>query len=280
MLLKTRTITLMGIIQVLLASTFVVWLLFFPHTGRNFAWPVEPSFTAMFIGAGFLVRVLIGYFLWRESYWPKLRWQVAANYAFLIVIFLATFWHIDEMNWGSNIFVAHIWVIAYTVEPIMLFLVEPRSAEAKAPLPPEEQGGIIFPGLKRLLAFGLVVCITLGSIAFINPQFLDTRWPWVLDPFDARIMAAFLALNALFCVTVYFAQDWGEIRLAVLGLTLYAVSNFIIWLVILPQLDPARKNIYTYGIVTGLFSVLLIYYYWKQERMTLRTPVVSEKVRL
>ena len=267
MLAKPRTITFTGITQVLLASAFVIWLLFFPSAGVKFAWPIGPSFSAMFIGAGFIARTFIGYFLWREKYWPKLRWQAAANYAFLIVIFLATYWHIGEMNWKSNLLVAHIWIVAYTVEPILLFLVEPKTPQAKAPLPPELLRGPIFPGLKNLVTFGLVVCVTIGGLAFINPQFLDTRWPWQLDPFDARIMAAFLALNALWCVTVYFAQDWAEIRLAVLGMTIYAVSNFIIWLVILPQLDAARKNVYTYGFAFGLFSILLIYYYWKHERM-------------
>ena len=220
----------------------------------------------MFIGAGFIIRAFIGFFLWREKNWPKLRWQVYANYAFLIVIFLATYWHIDEMNWKTSIIVAHIWIIAYTVEPILLFLVEPRTPEAKALLPAELLRGPISIGLKRLVAVGLIVCTTIGSLAFLNPKFLDTRWPWALDPFDARIMAAFFALNALFCYTVYFAQDWAEIRLAVMGMTIYSVVNFIIWLFILPQLDMNRQNVYTFGIAFGLFSILLIYYYWRQER--------------
>ena len=266
MLVKPRAITTAGIIQVLLASAFVVWLVFFPSKGSQFAWPVVPTFTAMFIGAGFIDRAFIGYFLWREKYWPRLRWQVPANYAFLIVIFLATYWHIDEMNWHSSILVAHIWVLAYTVEPILLFLIEPRAPEARAPLPPELRGGPISAGLKALIAFGLVVCVTIGSLAFINPEFLDTRWPWPLDPFDARIMAAFFALNALWGVTTYFATDWGEIRLAVLGMTIFAVSNFIVWLYILPQLDRSRPNVYTYGVAFGFFAAALIYYFWKHER--------------
>ena len=149
----------------------------------------------------------------------------------------------------------------------MLFLLEPRVPEAKAPLPPELRRGSIFAGLKGVVALGLIIAVTIGSLAFINPKFLSTRWPWPLDPFDARIMAAFFALNALWCVTTYFADNWGEIRLAVLGLTIYSVSNFIIWLLILPQLDQARKNVYPYGIGFGLFSILLIYYYWTHERL-------------
>jgi len=251
-----------------LATGFVIWLLFFPATGGNFAWPVTPIFTAMFIGAGFIARAFIGYFLWREKSWPKLRWQVAANYAFLIVIAIATMWHIDQMNWKSNIIIAHIWVVAYFIEPIALFLVEPRGEAARAPLPAELQRGPVMTGSKRIAAVALVVSVIIGGLAFINPHFLDTRWPWPLDPFNARIMAAFFALAALWCVEIYFGENWGEVRLAGLGLAIFAVSNFIVWLVMLPQLDQSRQNIYTYGIAFASFSILLIYYFVRQERAT------------
>jgi hypothetical protein len=267
MLEKPGSLTTIGLVQVILAASFVVWLVFFPATGNLFAWPIVPAFSAMFIGTGFVVRTYIGYYLWREKYWPRLRWQAPANYAFLLIIFLATYWHIDEMNWTTNIIVAHIWIIAYTAEPIMLFLLEPRTPQAKERLPVELRGGPVFMGLKRILAFGLIVCVTIASLAVINPQFLDTRWPWALDPFNARIMAAFLGLAGTWCLTGYFAEDWGEVRHAILGLSIYAVSNFVLWLFMLPQFDPSRKNIYSVGIAFGFFSITLIYYYWKQERV-------------
>jgi hypothetical protein len=258
---------MIGIVQVLLAASFVIWLVFFPRTGENFAWPVVPYFTAIFIGVGFLARTFIGYFLWREKFWPQLRWQVLANYAFLVVIFLATYWHIDEMNWETSLVVAHIWVLAYTIEPVMLFLIEPRSPAAREPLPETLRRGPILVSFKPFLALGIIVCVTIGGLAFINPQFLDTRWPWPLDPFDARIMAAFFALAGGWCITVYFAEDWAEVRLAVSGLLIFTASNFIAWLFMLPQFDPARKNAYTYGIAFGLFSILLAFFYWKHERV-------------
>jgi hypothetical protein len=267
MLEKPKALTTIGIVQVLLAAAFVVWLVFFPGAGSKFAWPIVPSFSAMFIGTGFLARTYIGYALWREKYWSRLRWQAPANYAFLIVIFLATYWHIDQMNWKTSIIMAHIWIIAYTVEPIMLLLLEPRNPQAKERLPVELRGGPIFVGLKRILALGLIISVTIASLAIINPKFLDTRWPWTLDPFDARIMAAFLALTGTWCLTGYFAEDWGEVRHAILGLAIYSLSNFIVWLVILPQLDQSRKNIYALGVAFGFFSIFLIYYYWKQERL-------------
>ena len=267
MLEKPKAITTIGIVQILLAATFVVWLVFFPSAGWNFAWPVTPAFSAMFIGAGFIARTYIGYYLWREKQWAKLRWQVNANYAFLFVIFLATYWHVDEMNWKSNIIVAHIWVLAYTIEPIMLYLLEPRGKESKMPLPAELQEGAVMPGLKRVAVLGLVVAAALASLLFINPRFMNTRWPWPLDPFNARIMAAFLILAAAWCREVYFAEQWAEIKRAVFGLLIYAASNFALWLVMFPQFDPARKNGLTFGIAFGVFTVLLAYFYFRQERL-------------
>ena len=266
MLEKPRSITTIGIVQILLAATFVVWLIFFPNTAANFAWPVTPAFTAMFMGAGFMARTYIGYYLWREKHWAWLRWQVHANYAFLLVIWLATYWHVDEMNWTANIIVAHIWVVAYTIEPVLLYLYEPRSPESKAPLPAALHEGPVMQGLKNVALFGLVVTFTIAGLLFINPQFMDTRWPWPLDPFNARIMAAFVALCAGWCRDVYFAEEWAEIKRAVMGLAIYAVSNFGLWLVMMPQFDSTRKNGYTYGIAFALFSALMVYYYIRQER--------------
>jgi len=152
---KSRNVSLVGIVQVLLAASFVIWLLFFPQKGDLFAWPVTPVPTAMFIGAGFIVRTMIGYFLWRERYWYRLRWQALGNYAFLALIFLATYWHINEMNWETSIVVAHIWVVAYTVEPLLLPLMEPRGEKRKEPFPDGEKRGPVKMGLRIGAAAGM-----------------------------------------------------------------------------------------------------------------------------
>ena len=262
-----RSVRNVGLVQILLAATFVIWLLLFPSTGDKFAWPVTPRLTAMFIGAGFIVRTFIGYFLWREPYWYRLRWQRWGNYAFLAFILLATLWHVDEMNWKSDIIVAHIWVVAYIAEPLILPLLEPRRPVGTEAYPDAERKGPVMEGLKRVSAFGLVASVTVGGLMVMNPAFIDTRWPWALDPFNARVMAAFFALTALWCVTIYLAEDWAEVRMAELGLAIFAVSQFAVWLVNLGQFDPARENIAAYGIGFGLFALLFIYYFWRHERL-------------
>jgi hypothetical protein len=266
MVLKPASITRVGIVQTFLAASFVIWLLFFPSSGRDFAWPIAPELSAMFIGTAFIIRTYLGYHLWRQKYWYKLRWQVWGNYGFLAVLLAATFWHVGQMNWFSNIWVAHIWVLAYIAEPLILPLYEPRGEEAKAPIPDHLKEGPIFIGLHRILLVSYVVGIALGLLLFINPEFMDTRWPWALDPFDARIMAAFPIMGGLWALYGSRAKDWAEIKLGVLGILIFNAALFAVWLFNLPQYDFGRENVIQYGIITGVLALLLGYYYVRQER--------------
>ena len=143
---------------------------------------------------------------------------------------------------------------------------EPRGPAGAEAYPDAEKKGPVMQGLKISAAFGLVVSVTMGGLMMINPVFMDTRWPWSLDPFNARVMSAFFALTALWCVNIYLAEDWVEVKKTVLGLVIFALSQFTIWLVNLGSFDPARENIPNYGIGLGLFALLFIYYYIMQER--------------
>lgn len=264
MIAKPNSITGIGIVQVLLATTFVVWLLFFPSSGDNFAWPVTPALTAMFIGASFTPRAFIGMHLWRQKQWHKLRWQVWANLGFLAVIFAATFWHVNEMNWSSNIIVAHIWVLAYGIEPFLLFLLEPRGPNAEVEWPADEREGPIQRYLRRSCATIFITMMILAAVFFLNPEFANTRWPWELDPFNARIMAAFMVLPGLFALKVYFSEDWAEAKYAVQAMILQGAVLSVAYPFILSQMRETNK--YAYGFLIIGFTLLFIYAYWDHER--------------
>lgn len=260
---KPTSITRVGIIQFFLALSFVIWLVFFPSTGDKFAWPIAPAESARFIGASFALRTFFGYHLWRQKDWMRLRWSRWGNFAFLTILFLATFWHIDEMNWKANIVVAHIWVLAYTAEPLVLLLVEPHSSESEAKVPANLSEGPILPGLKNLFIFIFVVGMGLGAVLFMNPAFADTRWPWALTPFDSRVMAAWPVACGVFAATMYFAEDWAEIKNGVETILIYVVSIFLLWVFTFTTFDPARKNILALGIAPAILIVVLGYYYWR-----------------
>ena len=44
----------------LIVPVLVIWFLFLPAKGANFAWPVVPELTAMFLGAGLMLRRYFG----------------------------------------------------------------------------------------------------------------------------------------------------------------------------------------------------------------------------
>lgn len=265
MLRKPGSLSGVGAVQFFLALAFVIWLLFFPDTGGKFAWPVVPRLTAMFIGVSFILRTFIGYHLWREQYWHRLHWYQWGGYTFLGVILLATFWHIGELNWKSNILVAHLWLVAYIIEPLTLVLIEPHGEQGRQVLSHQYSEGPLMPGLKRTLVAVYIVGFTIGGILLINPKFADTRWPWPLDPFDARIMAAWPFGCSVWAATMYFYKDWAEVKMGVRLLAIYATSLFLLWAFTFSQYDPARPNRLTVGVVTGVVALLLIYYYWRQE---------------
>jgi hypothetical protein len=272
-----RSLRTLSIGQFTLAFIFLLWLLFLPNGGPTFAWPVEPRLTAVFIGTSFLLRVFIGICILRAKDWFRLRWVVWGNYAFLTVILVATFWHVGEMNWRTNILLAHIWIIIYIFEPLVLPFLGPYGPETVAPVPAEKSEGPILVGLTRVLIGMVMVTTTIAGLLVISPQFIDTRWPWPLDPFDARIMAAWPAAVAVWCATMALGPDWAEIKMGMQALILYTIALFVAWLVTVPLFDMTRNNFWTYGIGLGVMAILLVYYYWRQEQ---RRPQRSSKVHV
>ncbi len=260
-----RSIRSLGIGQFLFAAGFVLWLLFLPNGGENFAWPVVPSLTTVFVGTSFILRTFLGFMIIRTQQWYRLRWVVWGNYMFLAIILISTFWHIAEMNWTSNIILAHVWVVIYVFEPLVLPFLGPFDEASKAPVPAELSEGEIPLGLRRVLIGTLMVTATMAGLLFISPEFMNTRWPWPLDPFNARIMAAWPAGIAVWAGTMALSKDWVEIKMGIQGFILYGGALFVAWLVTFPQYDLTRNNVWTYGIVTPVITALLAYYYWRKE---------------
>jgi hypothetical protein len=272
---KPKGFDRVGLIQCFLALFFVLWFLIFPAKGIYFAWPVKPELTALFLGAGFTLRVYFGYHLWREKDWYKLRWSMAGDFVFLGVLFVTTWWHITEMNWhltgvstGLRIFclvIAHIWVLAYTFEPLTVHLLRPHLPEANAAIPEELSEGPLLPALKNSLLAFFYIGTGIGALLFFNTDFANQRWPWELNPFDSRIMAAWPSACAAWAFTMHGMKDWAEVKIGVRSLLLFVTGLFVIWILTFPSYDPARHNGLTFGIGTGLLSGALIYAYWKQE---------------
>lgn len=281
MYLKPKGFDRVGIIQCFLAAFFVLWFLILPADGKYFAWPVVPELTAMFLGAGFILRSYFGFHLWRDKYWYTVRWSMFGDFAFLSVLFITTWWHVQEMNWhlegvssGLRIFsliITHVWILAYTFEPLTVFLLHPRDFEANAPVPAQVSEGELLQPTKSVLIAMFYLGSALWALFFFTPEFANSRWPWALNPFDARIMSAWFAGVATWSVTMYFMKDWAEVKMGVRAILLFVSGLLAVWLIAswrypLNDTAIAARQGWIYAIVLAIMGGWLLFAYWKQEQ--------------
>jgi hypothetical protein len=218
-----------GLLGAAAAAWFAIWMLFFPqYVPDYFAWDVEPRYAQAFIGAGYIFRTAFFLNAARESDWIRLRWIVWGNLAFTGTLLFATYWHLDEFHWNPlETPVAHIWIVLYIFEPVTMLYLIPRGAlRASAPV----RGGPLHPLTKGFLVLVTGLLLMFGLLLAVNPEFAAARWPWELNPLDARMCAAWFLGWAFWAGTMAFASDWDEVRTASLlfmlnGLALLATGG-------------------------------------------------------
>ena len=198
----------------LVALTFSVWMLLFPDSvADRFAWDVHPRLAQAFIGAGYLFRTAFFFSIALQPSWAKVRWMFRGNLVFTGTLLLATYWHAEEFTWGQFLPpTAHFWIIFYVFEPVTMLYLVPRGRRARAAAP--RTGGPILPLFRAFLVLEAGVLLMHGLLLVINPEFAALRWPWELNPLDARISAAWFLGWSAWAGTMAFASDWDEIRLA------------------------------------------------------------------
>ena len=258
-----RSQVLWGVLGAIAAAWFAVWMLFFPqYVPDYFAWKVVPRYAQVFIGAGYIFRTLFFLNVARESNWIRLRWIVWGNLAFTGTLLLATFWHIDQFNWPQfTPPTAHIWVILYIFEPVVMIYLIPRGAlRAEAPV----SGGPLNIWFKRFLVLITGLLLMHGLLLIGNPEFATKRWAWELNPLDARIVAAWSMGWAFWFGTMARAADWDEMRTGIRLGIVNGVALLATVVIFYNDLTGVTKNSYIAGLL--LITVGLIVIHVLQER--------------
>ena len=179
------------------------------------------------------------------------------------MIFAATFWHADQINWKPFNLMAWVWIVAYTAEPLVIPFVEPRGISPEA-----GEGPAISGALQTFLIIVMFVAAVLFGLFFINPaKFITNHWPWPVTPFDARVMSAFFAGILFWAARMKVLAAWPAIRMGMQGLILFFGGHFVVWLFNLATgaFDPARMlSAWIYGILAGALAAGLIFFYWRE----------------
>ena len=111
----------------------------------------------------------------------------------------------------------------------------------------------------------------LWAMLFFSPEFANSRWPWALNPFDARIMSAWFAGSSVWALTMYFLKDWAEVKVGVRALLFFILGLLAVWALAswrypLNSTPTAGRQAITYVASLLVIAGWLLYGYWKQER--------------
>jgi hypothetical protein len=236
---------------VILLLAWVVLFLFPTETDHRFAWTIQPSMTAMLMGAGygsalyFFARVLT------EDRWHRIALGFLPTTVFTWMMLGATLLHWDKFHHGTLPFMVWFWV--YVITPVLVpavwLLNRPRDPG------PRKGSDEMFPGKLRL---AMIVAgagmVSIAAWMYLAPESAIAVWPWVLTPLTARAVASFVALPGVAWLAI--AADGrrsaapATLGTLALGLVLLLIAVARSW----DEFDHGNALAYVY--VAGLVGTL------------------------
>ena len=240
-----------AVVIAILVLAWVVLFVFPSDTDHRFAWTIQPTMTAMLMGAGygsalyFFVRVLTG------RGWHRVALGFLPTTVFTWMMLGATFLHWEKFRHGSAPFLLWLWV--YLITPVVVpgvWLANRR----RDPGTPEE-GDATFPRWVRgaMVAAGVMMC-AIAAWMYLLPSSAISVWPWVLTPLTARAVASFVALPGVAWLAMASDERWSAARVVLgtvaIGLVLLLVAVGRAW----HEFDHSNPLSYLY--VAGLAGTL------------------------
>ncbi len=130
--------------------------------------------------------------------------------------------------------------------------------------PGRSTGGPLSRWFVRFLMFEAGTLALFAALLIINPEFAGLRWPWELNPLDARMAAAWMAGWSVWAGTMAFAKDWHDVRLAAALNILNGVALVVASIASYGVFTSPRTN--GYIITLLVFTGVMAFFFWRQER--------------
>jgi hypothetical protein len=248
-----------------LGVAFIILYLFPYATEQLFAWRIQPSMTAMMLGAAYSGGIYYFVSVLRATQWHTIKVGIVPVISFASFLGIATILHWDRFTHNHVSFFA--WVGLYFTAPILVIAVwlrnrgqDPQTMHAD---------DIAIPPLVRI-AFGIIGAITLAIslLLFLVPALLINVWPWTLTPLTARVVGAMFALPGIVGLGIARDQRWSSARmilqaqsfsiLMILGAALRSWADF-------DQTQPATW-LFVGGLVIMLIGIGSLYFTLEKQR--------------
>lgn len=219
-------------------------------TGDIWAWTIMPPMTPLVMGAGYLASA---FFFARAALtrrWHSVESGFVGVMLFAVLLLVATLLHWDRFNHGHPVF--WIWLALYVVGPVLvpLFWLRNRRTADQAP------SGPVVPRPVRLVV-GLVgaVQLTVALVLFAVPAIATARWPWMLTPLTARVVAGFVAATAMTLLAFWWEPRWNALSA---GLQAVAIGIVLIVLAVPRAAADFSTPSAAWGFVAALVAALAL----------------------
>lgn len=244
-------------------------LYFFPQSsGQRFAWSIQPSMTAMFMGAGYLG----GAWLFTNAIFGRHWHRVASGFlpvtTFAGAMLIATILHWDKFDLHHFPFI--LWLSLYTVTPVLVPLVWLRNRGVDSGAP--EADDVMVPAIARssMLVLGaLLLAFAVGG--FASPSWLTSIWQWKLSPLTARVMSGWFALLGVGGIVISRDIRWSAWKIGLQSIGVWQLLVVIAAFIRFTDFPVGLGNWYLASVILVLVGMVALYFAMERKRGVGRT---------
>lgn len=260
-----------GVIPFLLAA-FVV-LYFLPgRTGQLFAWEINPSMTALFIGAGYLGGAYFFARVATEDRWHRVAVGFPAVTVFTVAMLLATLVHLDRFNQGQLPF--YVWFALYILTPVIIPAIWLRNRHTDPQIPEPDDATV--PGVMRgLTALISVVMLVFAVLGLALPDVLASIWPWTLSALTGRVLGGWFAFLGVGGLLMAREPRWSAWRIGLQSIGLWQALILLGAALNPADFSQGPVNWYTIVVAVGLIA-MIAGYVWVESRRRAPTRLASK----
>jgi hypothetical protein len=246
-------------------------------SGERFAWKIQPTFTAFWMGTGYLGGAWFFASVVRAKRWHEVTLGLPPVCAFVWVMLAVTVLHWERFDIHHLPF--QLWLILYVATPLLvpaLWLVNRRHD----PVVPDAGATIMDPRVRLVMGSigGALLAVALWML--LSPQAAIGVWAWKLTPLTARVMAGWFSLSGVGGLALASEPRWSAWRVL--------LQSMLVWLALLTigiwraraEFDPSRPAFAAVvAVPLSLLGLAALYYRQERRAVANRAPRPASSAR-
>jgi hypothetical protein len=189
-----------------LVVAFLILYMLPQETERLFAWRMQPSMSAMMLGAAYAGGIYYFTALLLAKQWHRIAVGLLPVTTFASLLGIVTILHWDRFNHSHISFIA--WAGLYFTTPFIVLAVWLRNRGQDSGQPASTEIMIPYAVRFSVGAIGIVTLI-ISLVLFLWPAVMIGVWPWTLSPLTARVMSAMFSLPGVVGLGIALDRRWS-----------------------------------------------------------------------